>query len=81
MARESYAAASAALAEVTLVPGVFFNVIAVNIEGIVESLASVSKDVIKPNIRLEPFLAVLGSTRIKPNDGNGKYAPGSALLN
>ncbi len=81
LARENYVAANSALSEVTLSVPVFFGLLGNNIEGIVEALASVSKEVVKPGIRIEPFLAVLGSTRVKPREGAERYGYGSVLMN
>lgn len=66
LAKESYAEAGNALSEVTLLPGKFFRVLGENIESLVEALASVSKEVVKPAVSIYPFLGLTGKRGINP---------------
>lgn len=66
VARESYAAANAALSKVSFFPRHFFSVMAENLEGLLEALASVSGDVVKPAVTAEPFLVLSGRRSFNP---------------
>ncbi len=58
LAKASYAKASEALSEVTVFPVIFFDVVKNNIEGLMDSLAAVSNEVIKPSINGRAFSAL-----------------------
>ena len=57
--RACYASASHTLSKVTLVPGKFFRVMEENIDGLLDALAAVSSEVMKPSVSARPFHALL----------------------